>query len=99
MLLILDNCEHVVDAAAVLTDTILRTCPKVRVLATSQEPLRIQGEAVHPVQPLTVPDPLWIAGLATWASGDAEQAIELEKQSLDLKLPMREGSASGSRCR
>ncbi|HSV39132.1 MAG TPA: LuxR C-terminal-related transcriptional regulator [Nocardioidaceae bacterium] len=55
VLLILDNCEHVIDAAAVMTDTILRTSPKVKVLATSREPLRITGETVHPVTPLSVP--------------------------------------------
>jgi non-specific serine/threonine protein kinase len=57
MLLVLDNCEHLIDAAAVLTDLLLRTCPDVRVLATSREPLRIQGESVHPVPPLSVPTP------------------------------------------
>lgn len=55
VLLLLDNCEHVVDAVAVLADTLLRTCPDLRILATSREPLRIQGEAVHAVQPLSAP--------------------------------------------
>lgn len=55
ILLVLDNCEHLVDAAAVLCDTLLRTCPDLRLLATSREPLRIQGEAVHPVAPLSIP--------------------------------------------
>jgi len=54
-LIVLDNCEHVIDAAAVLADTLIRTCPNLRMLATSREPLRIQGEAVHVVAPLTVP--------------------------------------------
>jgi predicted ATPase/DNA-binding CsgD family transcriptional regulator len=54
-LLVLDNCEHVVEGAAVLADTVLRTCPGIRILATSREALRIDGEAVHPVAPLTVP--------------------------------------------
>lgn len=55
LLLIMDNCEHVVDAAAMLVDTLLRTCPRLRVLATSREALRIRGESVHAVAPLTVP--------------------------------------------
>jgi non-specific serine/threonine protein kinase len=55
MLLVLDNCEHLIDEVAVLTDTLLRTCPNLRVLATSREPLRIQGESVHRVQPLSRP--------------------------------------------
>ena len=55
VLLVLDNCEHVVDVAAVMADTLLRTCPGVRILATSREPLRIQGEVEYPVAPLVVP--------------------------------------------
>ena len=54
-LLILDNCEHVVAAAAELADEVLAGCPGVRVLATSREPLRITGEALWPVPPLPVP--------------------------------------------
>jgi predicted ATPase/DNA-binding SARP family transcriptional activator len=54
-LLILDNCEHVVAAAAALADQILARCPDVRILATSREPLRIAGEVLWPVQPLPVP--------------------------------------------
>jgi predicted ATPase/DNA-binding SARP family transcriptional activator len=54
-LLILDNCEHVIEAAAALADEVLAGCPSVRVLATSREPLRIAGEALWPVPPLPVP--------------------------------------------
>jgi predicted ATPase/DNA-binding SARP family transcriptional activator len=54
-LLILDNCEHVVAAAATLADQVLAGCPRVRVLVTSREPLRISGETLWPVAPLPVP--------------------------------------------
>ncbi|UZG60361.1 protein kinase domain-containing protein [Rhodococcus opacus] len=57
LLLVLDNCEQVVDAAAGLAETLLRACPGLRILATSREPLGIDGEAVLRVPPLTVPDP------------------------------------------
>ena len=57
LLLVLDNCEHVVDAAAELAETLLRVCPGLRILATSREPLGIGGEAVLRVPPLAVPDP------------------------------------------
>ncbi|MEU2005130.1 protein kinase [Rhodococcus sp. NPDC019627] len=57
LLLMLDNCEHVVDAAAELADNLLRMCPGLRILATSREPLGIGGEAVVRVPPLSVPDP------------------------------------------
>ena len=46
VLLVLDNCEHMVDAVAELAETLLRVCPGLRILATSREPLGIGGEAV-----------------------------------------------------
>ncbi|RII12043.1 putative HTH-type transcriptional regulator [Streptomyces sp. YIM 130001] len=52
LLLILDNCEHVIAAAAQLAETLLTRCPKLRILATSREPLGVPGEAVRPVDPL-----------------------------------------------
>jgi len=54
-LVVLDNCEHVVEMAALIADTLIRTSPGVKLLATSREPLRVNGEAVHPVKPLSVP--------------------------------------------
>ncbi|WP_205671766.1 BTAD domain-containing putative transcriptional regulator [Amycolatopsis sp. CFH S0740] len=51
-LLVLDNCEHVVDAAAELTELLLHSAPGLRVLATSQEPLGLPGEGVFAVEPL-----------------------------------------------
>ncbi|MER6348479.1 BTAD domain-containing putative transcriptional regulator [Streptomyces sp. NPDC001595] len=56
MLLVLDNCEHMVDDVAMLVGRLLEQAPGVRVLATSQEPLRVQGEAVWPVPPLELPE-------------------------------------------
>ncbi|MFF5717749.1 BTAD domain-containing putative transcriptional regulator [Streptomyces buecherae] len=55
-LLVLDNCEHVVDAAAELVTLLLHTAPGLRVLATSQEPLGRTGESVFPVEPLPTAD-------------------------------------------
>jgi predicted ATPase/DNA-binding SARP family transcriptional activator len=57
ILLILDNCEHVVDNAARLAGRLLGACPGVRVLATSREPLGITGEALCPLPPLPLPPP------------------------------------------
>ena len=54
-LLVLDNCEHLVAAAARLAGQVLAACPHVRVLATSREPLSITGEALWAVGPLTLP--------------------------------------------
>ncbi|MEV6971394.1 BTAD domain-containing putative transcriptional regulator [Hamadaea sp. NPDC051192] len=56
-LLVLDNCEHMVDAAARLVDELLAACPLLRVLATSREPLGVPGEALWPVEPLRLPPP------------------------------------------
>ncbi|MEU3848187.1 BTAD domain-containing putative transcriptional regulator [Streptomyces sp. NPDC029554] len=55
MLLILDNCEHVADAAARLTEDLLERCPGLTVLATSREPLGVPGELLRPVEPLPEP--------------------------------------------
>ncbi|MFJ5987726.1 BTAD domain-containing putative transcriptional regulator [Lentzea sp. NPDC092896] len=56
-LLVLDNCEHVVDHCAVLVDTLLRVAPNLRVIATSRRALRVYGEQVLSVAPLSVPYP------------------------------------------
>ncbi|HVE91468.1 MAG TPA: tetratricopeptide repeat protein [Actinomycetota bacterium] len=56
MLIVLDNCEHVVGAAAELAGTLLRSCPALTILATSREPLRVSGEQVWRVPPLSLPD-------------------------------------------
>lgn len=58
VLLVLDNCEHLVDACAVVAQTLLSACPDLKVMATSRQPLRIPGEVVFRVPSLPVPDPL-----------------------------------------
>jgi predicted ATPase/DNA-binding NarL/FixJ family response regulator len=55
LLLILDTCEHVVDASAALVQQLLAGCPGLRVVATSREPLRVRGETVWRVPPLELP--------------------------------------------
>ncbi|SHE96188.1 BTAD domain-containing putative transcriptional regulator [Streptoalloteichus hindustanus] len=57
MLLVLDNCEHVVDAVAEFVDVLLGGAPDVRVLATSQEPVGLAGETLWTVPPLELPTP------------------------------------------
>ncbi|RFU37693.1 AfsR/SARP family transcriptional regulator, partial [Actinomadura logoneensis] len=64
-LIILDNCEHLLDAVARLADRVLAECPGARILATSREPLGVTGEALWPVEPLEQPAP----------DADAEQAM------------------------
>jgi predicted ATPase/DNA-binding winged helix-turn-helix (wHTH) protein len=55
LLLVLDNCEHVIDAAANMAEALLRANPAAHVMATSREPLRADGEWLYPVPPLAVP--------------------------------------------
>jgi predicted ATPase len=57
LLLVLDNCEHVLLAAAELADAVLRAAPNVTILATSREPLRLAGEVVFRVPSMALPDP------------------------------------------
>lgn len=73
LLLIMDNCEHLADDCAKLASELLRSCPSVRVLATSREPLRIDGEAVFRVPPLSLPEP----GTAFSVGAGAFEAVAL----------------------
>ena len=66
LLLVMDTCEHVADAAAEFAEAVLRTSPSVRMIATSREPLRVEGEQIYAVPALAVPpgdsDALWQYG-------------------------------------
>ncbi|MGH3670849.1 MAG: ATP-binding protein, partial [Pseudonocardiaceae bacterium] len=82
LLIVLDNCEHVTTAAAQLADSLLRGCPGVRILATSREPLSIEGEQVLPVAPLAPPDAVTLfiqRATAAWPSFEVtnENAAEV----------------------
>nr|MBA3472253.1 AAA family ATPase [Rubrobacter sp.] len=93
-LLVLDNCEHLIDAAAHLTEALLRTCPKLCVLATSREPLSISGEAVSPVPPLSLPDAdaeLTVEGLMRC------EAVRLFEERARSRLPAFELTPENAR--
>jgi len=68
LLLVLDNCEHLIDAAGALAERVIQHCPEVRIIATSREGLAVDGEQVIPLRSLAVPgdeaDPDAIAGSA-----------------------------------
>lgn len=72
-LIILDNCEHLIDACAMVADRIGRNCPRVHIVATSREPLGIDGERVYRLRPLSLPEP------GATSAGDAEgsDAVQL----------------------
>ena len=86
MLVVLDNCEQVLDPTAWIAGTLLRECPGVRILATSRQALDIDGEQVFAVGTLAVPEP------ATTAEGIAmSDAVQLLPTA---PLPSSEGSSS-----
>ncbi len=63
VLLVLDNCEHLVDEVAALVNALVRSCGELRVLATSRQSLGLIGESLYPVAPFRVPDPQRVRAL------------------------------------
>jgi predicted ATPase/DNA-binding SARP family transcriptional activator len=96
VLLVLDNCEHLLDPVAALCTELLHACPSLRILATSQGKLNVAGEATWPVPPLTLPpahatDPEAIAG---------SESVRLFCDRARLARPgftLRPGNAAGVR--
>ena len=76
LLLILDNCEHVIEQAAIVAETLLGGCPRLRILATSRESLRAAGEQIYRLLPLSVPSPNAIPRMSA-AAASAYGAIVL----------------------
>ena len=74
LLLVLDNCEHLVSACAELAEALLRSCAHLRILATTREPLGIGGEVVWQVPPLTLPD---LGAQPTIAQVTESEAVQL----------------------
>ncbi len=83
VLLVLDNCEHLLDAVADLAAALLRGCPHLRILATSQVRLNVPGEATWPVPPLTLP----AAGTADQASIESAESVRLFRDRASLARP------------
>jgi predicted ATPase/DNA-binding SARP family transcriptional activator len=71
VLLVLDNCEHLIEACAALATALLRACPHLRLLATSREGLAVAGERTHLVPSLTTPDPAHLPPLEDLATYEA----------------------------
>jgi predicted ATPase/DNA-binding SARP family transcriptional activator len=78
VLLVLDNCEHLADACALLAERLLESCPGVRLLATSREPLAARGEVQCAVDPLPVPAP---TAAAAQLNGSAAVRLFLDRAS------------------
>jgi predicted ATPase/DNA-binding SARP family transcriptional activator len=92
-LLVLDNCEHLVAAAARLADRVLAACPQVRILATSREPLSITGEALWTVGPLTLPPDPAVSGVG---SVDGSASVRLLSQRARAVRPGFEVTAANA---
>jgi predicted ATPase len=100
LLLVLDNCEHVIDAVAHMAETLLRAAPHARVLATSREPLRAPGEYVYRVPPLTVPAE-GIEDRENVLEAAAVQLFAVRAQAMDRRFSLDALSApiAGAVCR
>ena len=85
LLLILDTCEHLIDACAAFAEAVLREAPQVTLLATSRQPLDVPGEHIYPVPPLPVPDPGSLDGAAT--AREPGDAVELFEQRAAAAVP------------
>ncbi|MFE9056978.1 BTAD domain-containing putative transcriptional regulator [Streptomyces mutabilis] len=90
LLLVLDNCEHLVEQVAVFADHLLRRAPRLRILATGREPLAVSGETLHPVDPLAGQEAmaLFAARAAATAPGfaltpETNEAVALICRRLD----------------
>jgi predicted ATPase/DNA-binding XRE family transcriptional regulator len=73
LLIVLDNCEHLIGGCAKTAEAIVRRCPRVRLLATSREPLGIDGETIYRVPPLSLPGP----GECDLAAAQSSDAVAL----------------------
>ncbi|MEW1843670.1 BTAD domain-containing putative transcriptional regulator, partial [Nonomuraea angiospora] len=98
MLLVLDNCEHVVEQVAELAEALLRACPDLRILATSREPLAVAGEVLWSVPPLDVPGS---ADLAVMARSDAVRLFvtRAAASARGFALDARNAAAVAQLCR
>jgi predicted ATPase/DNA-binding CsgD family transcriptional regulator len=93
LLVVLDNCEHVVDACGELVGKLSSACPHLRVLATSRVPLVVDGEATFEVAPLPVPDPDAVSASAV-AAADAARLFEMRARQVAADFRIRDDNAS-----
>ncbi|MGN6565727.1 MAG: ATP-binding protein, partial [Thermomicrobiales bacterium] len=101
LLLVLDNCEHLIAACAVLIARLLRACPRLHILVTSREALGVPGERVWPVSPLTVPKETSTIALAVLAETEAARLFVARATAArpDFTLTARNAPAVAQICR
>jgi predicted ATPase/DNA-binding CsgD family transcriptional regulator len=100
LLVVLDNCEHLVEACAELVGWLSSACPRLHVLATSRVPLVVEGEATFEVAPLPVPDP-GASAASTVAAADAARLFEVRARQVaaDFRIGDDNASAVAEICR
>ena len=101
VLLVLDNCEHLVDPCAALADSLLRSCPDVRILATSRQPLHVDGEHVLAVLPLSTPEATSSNAAESLGRSPAVQLFVERASAIqpEFDLNARNATAVGEICR
>lgn len=91
--IVLDNCEHVIDAVAELSSLIGRSCPKVTLVATSREPLGIDGERVYRVRPMSLPE-LVVDGVEDLKGSDAVELFVARVREHDSTFVLDDSNAA-----
>lgn len=100
MLLLLDNCEHLVDAAATVVDALIKSTPELWVLATSRQPLGLTGEKIVSVGPLAIPDPASVSSVEELSTYDAVNLFVTRAASTSpgFRLTERNGATIAALC-
>ncbi len=97
-LLVLDNCEHLVDRVAKVADAVLRSCPEVHVLATSREPLGVDGERVYRVPSMSLPS-VEVERLVDATASDAVALFVGRAGDVGVRIDDGDGQLVASVCR
>jgi predicted ATPase/DNA-binding CsgD family transcriptional regulator len=93
VLLVLDNCEHLVGACARLAEILLHSCPNLRILATSREALGVSGETLFAVPPLSLPDPRRVPAPESLSCYEAARLFVERAQAAKHDFSITEGNA------
>ncbi len=99
LLIVLDNCEHVITTAAEVAEDLLRRCPRLRVLATSREGLRVGGETIWPVPPLEADDAVRLFVGACRSGGRAARSLRRQPRGDRRHLPTARRAPARDRAR
>jgi predicted ATPase/DNA-binding CsgD family transcriptional regulator len=94
MLIVLDNCEHLIEACADFAEALLRRCPDLSILATSREALGMTGETIFAVPPLSLPDPRRLPTPEMLARYEATRLFVERARALKRDFSLTEGNAT-----